>query len=308
MNDGKETFVSYLYKSDISNTETRVVAKMDCDILYDIYFVDNTLHIIAGKPKFVDGIANSYERWDLYQINMKNYSVKKISLNDKENVDSYIPFGVIGNDMIVYHRYYDELINPADYGLEGDMEDYMKDEANYRRYMEAVLEAFHEEMLSLNLVTGEQTLLDMPTPLLVYHDYIYYNRKKTDGSHEMISHNFNTKEEKLIYEGPVKTCRAIGDNIFFSEGIEKISENTFQPIIGYKENAKEFCYNLATGEVTELSSPLPDGVDMKIVKEHGDYYIILYSERKSNIGQRVGYILKDDYFNDKSKVTLVAPE
>ena len=308
MKDSKETFVSYLFKSDISNTETKVVAQLDCDIFNDIYLVGNTLHIVAAKPKFVDGISTSAERWDLYQINMDNYSVKRITLNNNEGIDGYIPSGVIGNNMIIYHRYYDEIIDPADYGLEGDMADYIKDEEKYKKFMAAVMEAFHEEMFFMDLDTGEQTLLDLPTPLLVYEESYYYNREKADGSHEMVSYNFNTKEEKVIFEAPVKTCNAIGDTLYFTEGIEKISDINFEPIIGYKEDAKEFCYNLSTGELMEISSRLPEKVKMELVKEYDDYYIFLYSDYNSNIQRRVGYILKEDYINDKSKYTLVAPE
>lgn len=308
MHDSTETFISYLFKSDVSNTETKIVAALDCDMINDIYLINNTLYIVAPKPKFVDGISTSAERWDLYQIDMTNYKVKRITLNSNEGIDGYIPSGVIGNNLIIYHRYYDKIINPEDYGLKGNLEDYLKDEKNYKRYMAAVMDVFHEEMFSLNLDTGEQTSLDLPTPLLVYRDCYYYNRKRADGSYEMVSYNFNSKEEKIIYEGPVKTCNAIGDNIFFTEGIEKISDTTFELIIGFKEDAREFCYNLLTGELKEVNSRLPNKVEMKLVKEYGDYYIFLYSDRNSNVGQRVGYILKDDYFNDKSKFTLVAPE
>ena len=313
MKDSEETFASYLYKSDISNTDTRLVAKLEGDIFNDIYLVNNTLHIVAPKPKFVDGISTSAERWDLYQINMKNYKVKKITLNSNEGIDGYIPSGVIGNNMIIYHRYYDEIIDPADYGLESDMIDYIKDETNYKKYMAAVMEAFHEEMFSMNLDTGEQTQLDLTSPLqvyplLVYRESYYYNRERADGSHEMVSYNFDTQEEKVIFNSPVKTCTAIGDNIFFTEGIEKISDVTFEPIIGYKEDAKEFCYNLVTGELKEVSSRLPEGAKMELVKEVDDYYIILFSDYNVNVEQRVGYILKEDYFKDKSKYTLVAPE
>lgn len=313
MKDSKETFASYLYKSDISNTDARVVAKLEADILYNIYLVNNTLHIVAAKPKFVDGISTSAERWDLYQVNMKNYKVKKTTLNSKEGIDGYIPSGIIGNNMIIYHRYYDEIIDPEDYGLEGDPIDYMKDETSNRKYMAAVMEAFHEEMFSMDLDTGEQTQLDLTTPLqnyplLVYRESYYYNRERADGSHEMVSYNFDTQEEKVIFNSPVKTCTAIGDNLFFTEGIEKISDTTFEPIIGYKENAKEFCYNLLTGELREVSSRLPEGAKMELVKEVDDKYIILYSDYNRNIEQGVGYILKEDYFKDKSKYTLVAPE
>ena len=308
MKDAKETFVSYLFKTDISNTETKVVARLECDIYTDIYLIGDTLHIVAAKPKFVDGISTSAESWDLYQVNMKNNKVKRTTLNSQEGIDSYIPSGVIGNNMIIYHRYYDEIIDPADYGLEGDMIDYIKDETNYKKYMAAVMEAFHEEMFSMNLDTGEQTQLNLTTPLLVYRESYYYNRERADGSHEMVSYNFDTQEEKVIYNSPVKTCTAVGDNIFFTEGIEKISDITFEPIIGYKEDAKEFNYNLITGELREVCSRLPEGAKMELVKEVDDNYIILYSDYKTNIEQRVGYILKEDYFKDKSKFTLVAPE
>lgn len=223
MNDSNESFVSYLFKSDISNTEARLVVKLDCDIINEIYLVENTLNIVAAIPKFLNGISTSAERWDLYQINMNNYKVKKITLNSQENIDGYIPYGVINNNMIVYHRYYDKIINPDDYGLEDDITDYMKDEENYRKYIAAVMDAFHEEMVSINLHTGEQISIDMPIPLLVYRDCYYYNKEKADGSHELVSYNFITGEEFVIYNSPVKTCNAIGDKLFFTEGIETIS-------------------------------------------------------------------------------------
>jgi len=308
MIDKKVTMFSCLYKSDLSNTETKLVAKLDCYIFTDIYLVNNTLYIVAPKPKYVDGIATSSERWDLYKINMKNYSVKKIEVNGNEGVDSYLPYGIMGNNMILYRRYYDKVIKPEEYGLQGNILDYLKDEENYKRYMEDVMNVFHEEMLLLNLETGEQTPLDLPVPLLVYRDCFYYNREKADGSHELVSYNLITREERVIYEGPVSKCNAIGNCLFFSEGIVTISRTTFQPIIDTKENGKEYCYDMIIGELKEVSSRLPEKVEMKLVKEYGDYYIFLYSDYYGNVGQRVGYILKEDYFNDKSKFTLVAPE
>ncbi|NLC18630.1 MAG: hypothetical protein GX757_05310 [Clostridiales bacterium] len=306
MRDNKETFISYLNKSDVSSTKTKIVAEIDGDIISDIYLSNNTLHLIAAKYKFVDGLSTSIERWDLYQINMKNYSVKRITLNDKEGIDTYLPYGVINNKMIIYHRYYTNIINPNDYGIESNVEDYI-DTENFNEFMSALSEAYRMDMIALDLASGEITYLDLPIPLLVYGNCYYYNKKTTEGSYELVSFDFITKEEKVICDLPVNYIYALNDRLYITEGNVMKSKYSDNTSVGYKENAKEFIYDLTTHELRELKATLPEKTEIKLLAEVGDYYIILHNDVRGKVTQRIGYILKEDYYNDKSKYTLVPP-
>lgn len=304
--DSKQELVTYLYKSDIKNSEPKAVAKLDGNIISDMYLANNQLYTLISRPNYVNGMVSSVN-YQLYQIDMKDYSIKKIFLHEGINND-YIPSGFIDNKMIIYHRYNEKTVNPADYGLKGDMREFIKDTANYKKYMDAVMKAFHEEMFYVDLDTGKLFSLDLPTPLLFHDNFYYYNKRTPEGSYQLIAYNFITKAETKIFDGPVKTLSVIGDTLFLKEGIEKISALTFQPTIDYdKNNCKEYSYDLITGKQKEIVDHLPEKAEMDLIADYGDYYIFFYSNMDEGINQRVGYILKKDYYNGKDKYTLVKP-
>jgi hypothetical protein len=306
--DNSQAVISYLYKSEIDNPEAVIVAEFEGSPVSDIYIKDNILHILVMKPKLINDKTTSTV-YEVYRINMEDYSISEIPLKEGDN-ENYIPLGLTDNRIILYRRYYDRIINPSDYGFIGDMNDFIKDEKNYKKYMKEVMKVFHEEMYFLDLSSHELMALDLPVPVLIHEGMYYYNKKNNDGRYSLMSLCLSTNEEREIYEGAAYTVDAVGNSLIITEGVEEVSEVTFQPVINFdRDNCSEYLYDIDTGENIEMKNSLlnkPDA-DIKIIAEYEDYYIFFYSSLKEGISQRVGYIRKEDYHNGKDEYILAAP-
>jgi hypothetical protein len=112
--------MSYLYKSDVSHSDAKCVVEFEGISLSDIFLIDDTLYLLIIKPDIVDGVQTNNGSYDMYRINMKNYSVKKTPVMEGGNI-GYQLFGCIDNKLIMYYKYMDKEIDPADYGKTGDV-------------------------------------------------------------------------------------------------------------------------------------------------------------------------------------------
>lgn len=305
--DSTQAVLSYLYQSDIQNTKAKIVAKLEGSIVSDMFLMDNRLTMLLSKPEIVKGKVASV-RYYVNQIDMTYYKNKEILLSIGTNED-YIPSGFIENKLILYHRYFDKVINPADYGLKGEQKDFIKDTKNYKKYMQEVMKFFHEEMLYVDFDSSELVPLDLPTPLLIHNNTYYYNKISPEGIYQLISHNLLSKEEEVLYDGPVISASVVRDTLFFKEGIVKESEVTFLPTIDYDRNlCKEYSYNLITKEQKEVIDHLPEEATMELISESEDYYIFYYRNLQEGIQRRIGYITKENYYSGKDQFTLVTPQ
>lgn len=305
--DSKESVVSYLYKSDISDSDTRNITKFEGLTLSDIYLVDNVLYMLVLRPEIKDGISTSYGKYDIYQIDMKNYSVKKTFVREGDNI-GYMAMGCIDQKLILYYRYMEKEVDPEDFGSIGRMQEFILDTENYKTYMEEVMKVFHEGMCYFDLRSKEIVNIDLPTPVYLHKNTYYYNKKSEVGLYQLVAQDFSTQEEVLIYDGPIRYITAIGDILFIKEGYETISETTFQPIIAYDRNkCKEYVYNLITNEIQEVIDNSSEEADFELIAEYGEYYVLFYTNPKEGIIRRIGYMLKEDYYSGKEKITLVDP-
>lgn len=307
-NDNSQAVISYLNKSEIDNPESAVVAEFEGSPVSDIYIKDNILHILVMKPKIIRDKTTSVV-YAVYRINMKDYSVSEIPLKKGAN-ENYIPLGLTDNRIILYRRYYDRIINPSDYGFKGDMDDFIKDEQNYIKYMKEVMKVFHEEMYYLDLSSHELTAFDLPIPVLIHEGKYYYNRKTNDGRYSLMSLCLSTNEERMIYDGAAYAVDAVGNRLIIKEGVEEVSEVTFQPVLVYdKDNCREYLYDLDNDEIIEIKNSILNktDADIRIIAEYEDYYIFFYSSLEEGISQRVGYIRKEDYHNGKDDYVLSEP-
>jgi hypothetical protein len=305
--DSKVRIISYLYKSDVSHSDVKCVVEFEGINLSDGFLIGDTLYLLILKPDIVDGVATNYGRYDMYRINMKNYSVKKTHVKEGDNI-GYILFGCIDNKLIMYYRYMDKEIDPADYGKTGDMASFMEDTENYRRYMEDVMEVFHEGMCYYDIKTHKIVDIDLPVFTFLYKDSYYYNKKIGEGLYQLVAYNFATGEETLIFNGPVSSIDAVGDMLFIKEGKEAIGQLTFTPVITFdKATCGEYAYNLATGELNKVVNNSPEKAEFELIEERDGYYIFLYSNLSEGIHRRVGYMLKEDFINGREKITLVDP-
>jgi hypothetical protein len=305
--DSKVRVMSYLYKSDVSHSDAKCVVEFEGISLSDIFLIGDTLYLLILKPDIVDGVQTNNGRYDMYRINMKNYSVKKTPVMEGGNI-GYQLFGCIDNKLIMYYKYMDKEINPADYGKTGDMLSFMEDTENYRRYMEDVMEVFHEGMCYYDIKTHKIVDIDLPVFKFLYKDSYYYNKKIGEGQYQLVAYNFATGEETLIYDGAVNSIDAVGDMLFIKEGKEAISKYTITHYIAFdKATCGEFAYNLATGELIKIVNNSHEKAEFELIEERDGYYIFLYSNLSEGIHRRVGYMLKEDFINGREKITLVDP-
>ena len=267
-------YVSYLNKNNTSNEEIITIAEFDGQIMSDsaLFLYNNTLYLIT-MDTYSDENSIDKEIWYLYKINMDNYSTEAVVLSNDEIHCGYKPYGIIDNKMILLHEIIGKHVYPEDYGFKGDYEEFINDRENFDKYTEALDKSYSMEMIYYDLDSDEITKLDLPEPLLIYKDLYFYNRVNDDGTHDLVSYNFTTKEENMLFSKRVNELNAIGDKLFFIEKIDKITDVIGGINIIKVEDGNEFCYNLQTGELKDLGPKFSENAKMKLIKEHGENYI-----------------------------------
>ncbi len=307
MDDNKQQIMrTYLYQSDMSNTRTKAVAWIDGALLSDQYLLGNQLYLLAREFEIKDGVNTSYASFCLNIVDLKTFSVERIPIRDGHFLDM-IPCGISNHKLILYYRYYDNEIDARDYGMTDSFENFMKDEVNFQKYMQAVMEVFHEGMSCFDLNSLQLEELDLPIPLLVSGEYYYYNKHKPDNSNELIVYSFTTKQEEVLMPTPAYSVSEVGDTLFILEGYEGISDITGQPHIRRDTAGRKYAYDIITKGMKELEGALPEDAQLRMIGEYKEFYIFLYTNIKEGISQRIGYILKEDYLNGKMDYIIVDP-
>lgn len=307
--DYSQAVISCLYKCDNGNREAETVAEFEGSPVSDVYIKDNALYVIAADYKPLNSAASNL--YYLYCIDLKKNSVLKTSIPLKGGLnENYIPLGFADNKIILYHRFYDRIIKPSDYGLEGDIIDYKNNKKSYNEYMKELNQVFHEDMYSLDLSSGKLKLLPLPVPLLIHDGTYYYNKMQSDGSYSLMALAIGTNKEKEILDRPAYAVDAIDTTLFITEGAEEYSDITGKKTISVNiNNAKFHLLNTETGVATEVTEPFFNGTDaqIKLIAEYEDYYIFIYSSLNEGVSQRIGYIRKNDFFNGQIKCVLAVP-
>lgn len=306
--DSEQVPVSYLMKSDISDTDTKAIVRLEGIPWDTMYVVDNKIYLLVRKIFLEDGVSTTYSEMYLYQIDLEDYSTNQISLRKGVNVDIRLK-GISDDTAVLNYSYFEKILDAKDYGMVNDnFTAFMKDTENYLRYQKDLYKNFRQGMECLNLKTEEITELDLPIPVYVKDDSYYYNRKNEDNTYELMVYSIATQSEKVLYDGGVAELNQIGDILFLKEGIEKISEFTSEPYLEFdSKSCSEYGYNIATGTLRKVEDNLEEYESMKLLAEYEDNYVFLYYSEKHYL-DRVGYIGKEDYYNGKVDFTLANPE